>query len=108
MAERNNFGADTTVDEVLEGIDLSGQISRRVQQDELGRWDWIIAMDGSNQDNLLRMGADPDRVKMLLSYAGPDAPTDVPDPYYEGGFERVYELVHEGCSGLLEWLEAQG
>lgn len=25
MAERNNFGADTTVDEVLEGIDLSGQ-----------------------------------------------------------------------------------
>jgi NAD(P)-dependent dehydrogenase (short-subunit alcohol dehydrogenase family) len=27
MADRNHFGADTTVDEVLEGIDLSGQVA---------------------------------------------------------------------------------
>jgi protein-tyrosine phosphatase len=25
----------------------------------------------------------------------------VPDPYYTGGFDRVYELVSAGCSGLL-------
>ena len=90
------------------GIDLSGQISRQVRPGELGEWDWIIAMDSSNRSNLLRLGADPDRVKMLLFFAGEDAPTDVPDPYFEGGFERVYDLVHEGCEGLLEWLERQG
>ena len=90
------------------GVDLTGQVSRKVSPEELNQWDWIIAMDGSNRDNLLRMGADPDRVKMMLSFAGQEAPDDVPDPYYEGGFGRVYDLVYEGCSGLLEWLEQQG
>jgi protein-tyrosine phosphatase len=89
------------------GIDMTGQVSRQVRPEELQDWDWIIAMDSSNQSNLLRMGADPARVRMLLEFAGEDAPSDVPDPYYEGGFERVYDLVHEGCSGLLEWLEGR-
>jgi protein-tyrosine phosphatase len=89
------------------GVDLTGQVSRKVRADELDQWDWIIAMDSSNRDNLLGMGADPKRVKMMLSFAGPDAPEDVPDPYYEGGFGRVYDLVHEGCAGLLEWLESK-
>jgi len=26
---------------------------------------------------------------------------DVPDPYYSGGFDYVYELVRSGCQGLL-------
>jgi len=90
------------------GVDLTGQVSRKVRPEELCQWDWIIAMDGSNRDNLLRMGAAPDRVKMLLSYAGADAPEDVPDPYYEGGFGRVYDLVQDGCVGLLRWLEQHG
>ena len=89
-------------------VDLTGQVSRKVRAHELDQWDWIIAMDGSNRDNLLRMGADPQRVKMMLSFAGPDAPEDVPDPYYEGGFGRVYDLVYDGCAGLLEWLESKG
>jgi len=88
-------------------VDISGQISRRVTSGDLADWDWIIAMDGSNQRDLLRLGADPARLKMLLGFAGSDAPSDVPDPYYEGGFERVYDLVAAGCEGLLTWLETR-
>ena len=50
------------------GVDLTGQVSRKVRADELDQWDWIIAMDSSNRDNLLGMGADPQRVKICLLY----------------------------------------
>jgi protein-tyrosine phosphatase len=35
--------------------------------------------------------------------------TPIPDPYYgEGdGFETVYRMLDEGCSGLVEKLEAK-
>jgi protein-tyrosine phosphatase len=42
------------------------------------------------------------RVPRLLDYA-PDATTrDVPDPFYNGGFDVVYNLVLAGSRGLLE------
>ena len=88
------------------GVDLSGQVSRQVHAAELGQWDWVIAMDASNHRNLARMGCPPGRLRMLLSFAGPDAPADVPDPYYEGGFPKVYSLIHEGCVGLLDFLDS--
>jgi protein-tyrosine phosphatase len=32
----------------------------------------------------------------------------VPDPYYGGpaGFERVLDLVEQGCDGLLQYLQS--
>jgi hypothetical protein len=35
--------------------------------------------------------------------------TDVPDPYYGGdeGFQRVYEMLHGACAGLLDRLLAE-
>ncbi len=88
------------------GVDLTGQVSRQVVREELGQWDWILAMDASNHRNLARMGCPPGRLRMLLSFAGVDAPIDVPDPYYEGGFPRVFSLVQDGCVGLLDFLES--
>jgi len=29
---------------------------------------------------------------------------EVPDPYYNGRFSEVYDLVYAGCQGLLETL----
>jgi protein-tyrosine phosphatase len=89
------------------GVDLSGQISRQVGPSELRDWDWVIAMDGSNHRNLARMGTRPGRLRMMLSFAGPETPADVPDPYYEGGFEGVFALVQQGCEGLFDFLESQ-
>ena len=92
----------------MHGIDIRQQRSRQVQADELHRWDWIIAMDLSNQKNLLRMGAEPDRTRLLLSFIPPGNNRNVPDPYYEGGFDHVYELVNEGCRHLLDFIETSG
>ena len=87
------------------GIDISDQRSRQVTVNELEHWDWIIAMDASNLKNLLRMGAPKERTRLLLGFIPPGYNRDVPDPYYEGGFDRVYTLVQQGCEHLLEFLE---
>ena len=90
------------------GVDITGQRSRQVRASELSEWDWIIAMDASNKKNLLRMGADPARTRLLLGFIPPGYNRDVPDPYYEGGFDRVYDLVEEGCRCLLDFIENDG
>lgn len=67
----------------------------------------IIAMDTSNVENLLAMGAPEDRVRLMRSYdpahAGGDVP-DVPDPYYGGddGFDNVFDMLAAACAGLLD------
>ena len=86
-------------------IDITHQRSRQVQRSELDHWDWIIAMDQSNQKNLLQMGASTEKVRLLLSFIPPGLARDVPDPYYVGGFDHVYNLVDEGCRHLLDFIE---
>jgi protein-tyrosine phosphatase len=97
------------------GIDIRGQRSRQVQPRDLHSYDWIVAMDASNVRNLRRIGAEEPsgfplrsgvRVVRLLEYVK-NAPLDVPDPYYEGGFESVFELIETGCRGLLLALTAE-
>jgi len=87
------------------GINITDQCSRQVTAGELSEWDWIIAMDGSNRENLLRLGADPNRTRLLLGFIPPGYDRDVPDPYYEGGFDRVYQMIDQGCAHLLDFLE---
>ncbi|MCY9400191.1 low molecular weight phosphotyrosine protein phosphatase, partial [Bacillus haynesii] len=38
----------------------------------------------------------------LLDYVEDSETADVPDPYYTGNFEEVYELVAKGCRELLK------
>jgi len=93
------------------GIDLSRQRSRQLSDSDIGTFDWLVAMDRSNQRGIERLdpnGSKREHTVLLLDYAGSDSPTDVPDPYYEGGFERVYDLVYEGCEGLLDHIVSGG
>ena len=87
------------------GIDLSNQQARRVQEEDLAVFDYIVAMDSSNYRKLLEYCPPGNEVKlrMFMEYA-PDLPEqDVPDPYYGGpnGFERVLDLIEEAAMGLL-------
>jgi len=91
------------------GIDWRGIRARQVVPDDAERFDYIVAMDAENQGEVVRM-LDlhrPGRTKQpqvfrLLDLV-PDAPVaDVPDPYYTGNFDEVYELIHAGCAALLE------
>jgi len=88
------------------GIDLSRQRARRVEAADFARFDYVLAMDSSNLDDLLSICPEEHqgKVRLFLEFAGPSVRHDVPDPYYGGpqGFERVLDLVEEGARALIE------
>lgn len=90
------------------GIDASGITARQVRQDDYREFTYIIAMDESNVRNLASFAPESHGVKVmkLLDFiADADrAGGDVPDPYYTGNFDEVYELVNEGCERLLAYI----
>ena len=88
------------------GIPLAGTAQQFTAAD-FDSFDYVIAMDRSNRDDLVRLARDQrDRTKVrLLRSFDPDAPkdADVPDPYYGGprGFEDVFDICERACRGLL-------
>lgn len=88
------------------GLDLTGQRARRVETADFARFDYVLAMDSSNLDDLLSICPQEHRQKvhLFLEFSSPAGLANVPDPYYGGerGFERVLDLVEEGASALLE------
>ncbi len=90
------------------GVVYNGR-ARQIRRADFGQFDYILAMDGSNLADLHRMMPDNSaaQVRRFLEFAQ-DAPTqDVPDPYYDGRFEEVYELVRRGAEGLLAHIRAE-
>jgi protein-tyrosine phosphatase len=89
------------------GISLAEIQARRVADSDFEEFDYIIAMDESNQQLLVDQAPEEHRVKvqLFLSFASVGE-TEVPDPYYGGaaGFERVLDLIEEASRGLLETL----
>jgi len=87
------------------GIDISGQRSQQVSLDDLESFDYVIAMDRSNERDLLRRAPDKrPKVHLMRSFQSDPDSLDVPDPWGGGprGFERVCDIVSEACDGLLD------
>jgi protein-tyrosine phosphatase len=87
------------------GIELDGA-ARKVARCDFDANDIIVAMDRSNRDDLLALApSEAGRAKVRLLLTEPER--DVPDPYYGGadGFDRVLDVVDEGCRALLEELQ---
>lgn len=80
--------------------------ARQVRREDFDRFHYLIAMDQSNIENLLDLGAPSDRTHLLLDFAPGQRMREVPDPYYGGedGFDTVFRLVDLGCTGLLDEL----
>ncbi len=98
------------------GYDLSALRARQVIVNDFDTYDFIMAMDNNNLDDLRAMS--PARFSgelalflhytLDLSLLG-DAPKEVPDPYYGSGdgFEHVLDLVEDASKGLLEHILKQ-
>ena len=92
------------------GITLTSR-ARQVTAEDLDHFDYVIAMDRSNLEDLQRMvdlsGADVS-LHLLREFDPENDGDEVPDPYYGGstGFEHVYKIVHRSCQAFLEHLKA--
>jgi len=86
------------------GIDISGLRGRQACVQDFRDFDYVLAMDRSNHQNLMNICPMDleDRLAMFLDYAPNVDRREVPDPYYEGGFDRVYEMIEQAAQGLLD------
>ncbi|AJY77056.1 low molecular weight protein-tyrosine-phosphatase [Paenibacillus beijingensis] len=90
-----------------EGIRADGLIARQLRRGDLETFDYLVCMDDSNVSGVLvaaaKHGLSASGKVFKLTDLVPDKGVDgVPDPYYTGNFDEVYELVRAGCERLLE------
>lgn len=86
-------------------IDITYQRSRQFIADDLDKFDLILAMDSSNYSDILRLAINDtqrNKVRLILNYLFPNENRGVPDPYYEGGFEKVYQMLEKSCENLVK------
>ncbi|MDR6883946.1 protein-tyrosine phosphatase [Bacillus sp. 3255] len=92
-------------------IDYKGMQARQVRADDFIEFTYIIAMDESNVNNLAgfapaeRTGESRASIHKLLDFAPDRKLKNVPDPYYTGNFQEVYEMVEESCARLLAYVK---
>ena len=92
------------------GIELAGQC-RQFERDDLARFDYIVAMDRQNYNDLLSLALDDQvaaKISLLCSFDPEADGEEVPDPYFGArGFDRVFDICEAGCRGLLDHLREQ-
>jgi protein-tyrosine phosphatase len=94
------------------GYDISGQRARRVRDGDFQSFDYILAMDQDNLQQLMARcpGAEVSRIRLLMDFAPGAAGQEIPDPYYGGedGFERALDLIEAAVDGLVLEVKAGG
>lgn len=88
------------------GIDYTGR-ARQVTAEDVATETYVVAMDQSNVNELKRRFGRELHVYRLLDFVRESDSRDVPDPYYNGNFEHVYQLIEAGCYGLLEMIREE-
>lgn len=101
------------------GIEITS-ISRPLKPSDFKDFDLILAMDKQNKEDILAalerwsfkesLPADAHKkVKLMCSYCKRHDEAEVPDPYYGGaqGFEKVLDLLEDGCESLLDSILAE-
>ena len=86
------------------GIDITGQRARQIKLDDFDAFDLILTMDDSNLHDVLDLiSTDSHRSKVygILNYAGVRG-TEVPDPYFDGKFQDVFDLLWATCSSIID------
>ena len=84
------------------GVPFSRHYARQITKSDYNNYDLLIGMDSENLFYMNRCwNNDPEnKIRLLLEFAGSDR--EVADPWYTGNFDRTYDDVLDGCTGLLE------
>ncbi|MFN3374684.1 MAG: low molecular weight protein-tyrosine-phosphatase [Chloroflexus sp.] len=86
-------------------ISTAGMRARQVRSADIDQFDYILVMDRENLADIGRFHPKArERAKLLLSFAPELGVNEVPDPYYNGRFEEVYQLIETACRNLLTYI----
>ena len=87
-------------------IDISNLKGRKLNAYSDLEFDLIIAMDGQNYQDIMRLGFEADKVALMGDYGLQGR--DIPDPYYfkdMEGFEKVYSMLESAITELFKTLQ---
>lgn len=94
---------------IKRNYDLSKQRARKVKVSDFDEFNYVIAMDRSNEEDLQAIcppGLE-DKIHLFLTFSNNNSINEVPDPYYGGGngFETVLDLIEDAADGLIVHLQ---
>lgn len=86
--------------------------ARKIEAEDLERFQLILTMDEENRRGVMLLAQTSEqrrRIRRFSEFCQSHVKLEVPDPYYGGpeGFERVLDLLEDGCRGVLEWTRAK-
>jgi protein-tyrosine phosphatase len=87
--------------------DLSHLRARQAVPNDFLEFDYVLAMDNENLENLIQLLPQTAEIKsqpeLFLAKFSTLGLTQVPDPYYggESGFESVLDMVEDACDQLI-------
>ena len=92
------------------GISYAGMKARQFDGGDFAAFDYIVCMDAQNERDVkairARSAVGDAKVLRFMDLVADAKSTDVPDPYYTGNFDEVYDLVQAGCTELLRRVQA--
>ena len=93
------------------GYELTS-ISRPVIASDFDEFDYLIAMDDHNYDDLRQKAgntAQMDKILRMRDFFSDKSYDHVPDPYYGGsqGFEMVIDLLEDASDNLIQFIQKQ-
>lgn len=100
----NNADPRTISTASKNGISMSHCV-RQLTDEDLDYYDYILPMDHSNYENILRLSATHKAKVFLIREFDPQGKgKEVPDPYYGNAthFQEVYEILDRATGGLME------
>jgi protein-tyrosine phosphatase len=91
------------------GVILSDIRARRFRDEDFSEFNYILAMDRDNLEELRERAPESTEagLHLFLEFAGSERAIEVPDPYYGGasGFELVLDLVEHASHRLLQKIQ---
>lgn len=84
-------------------ISYANMAARLVSSEDFQKFDYIVCMDKSNGENVRKVpGGEEAKLLFFMDLLPEEELREVPDPYFTGDFEQVYDLINAGCDVLLE------
>ena len=92
----------------IHNIDISKLRARQVTCDDIDNFDYVIAMDAKNKNDLEKMGFK--HIYLLGDFAGYKG-KDVPDPYFfesfDDGIKNVYTMIALCVEDFIQKIDNQ-
>lgn len=86
------------------GIDITYQRARQITKNDFTYYDHIVVMDRENLADAIRLAQNNEeksKITMMMNWVEPGKNIEVPDPYYDGRFRLVYDMLDEAIDSMV-------